>query len=247
MENGDKGLKMQEINDSFQFKSELTEDGSPTVRLPPTWEPMHALDGAFTETLYIYQPTVRDSLKASQNTRIISIGLGLGYNEILTACECITQNKSANIDSYESVPELRTYFTKWINGEQNPFQDIYENILKFFTNSYSLNTEQVKNTLKSQLSSEQLLLHPAITTETQFQKSHGIFFDAFSSKSSPELWTEEFLEHFIKTATAETCYLSTYASKGALHRTLRSHNFVSEKRAGFGKKRESTFAHRITN
>lgn len=247
MENGDKGLKMQENTDSFQFKSELTEDGSPTVRLPPTWEPMHALDGAFTETLYIYQPTVRDALKASQNTRIISIGLGLGYNEILTACECIKQNKPTHIDSYESVAELRDYFTQWINNEQNPFQHIYDNILTLFANSYSLNAEQVKEKLKQQLHSEQLALHAAITPQTQFQKSHGIFFDAFSHKSSPELWTEEFLEHFVKTATAETCYLSTYASKGALHRALRSHNFISEKRAGFGKKRESTFAYRITD
>lgn len=236
---------MQENSTPFEFKSELTEDGSPTVRLPPTWEPMHALDGAFTETLYIYQPTVRDALKASQNTRIISIGLGLGYNEILTACECIQQNKNAHVDSYESVPELREYFKKWINNQPNPFQDIYEKVLSLFVNSYSLNAVQVKEKLKQQIRSEQLVLHPAITPETQFERSNGIFFDAFSSKSSPELWTDEFLEHFVKTATAETCYLSTYASKGALHRTLRAHKFVSEKRAGFGKKRESTFAHRI--
>ncbi len=236
---------MQEDTGHFEYKSEHTEDGSPTLRLPPTWEPMHALDGAYTETLYIYAPTVQQALQVAHPARIISVGLGLGYNEILIAAEALKLGVgTVRIDSYESVPELRNFFAAWIRGETSPLDFVYTAIAELYANTYERPALEFREFLKNSLQRGEFQLLPAITAKTQFQKSQGILFDAFSSKSSPELWDETFLNHFIKTAAAPTCHLSTYASKGTLHRTLRSHGFVSEKRAGFGKKRESTFAQR---
>lgn len=237
---------MQEFMGNFEYKHETTEDGSPTLRLAPTWEPMHALDGAYTETLYIYAPTIADALKTKETPRILSVGLGLGYNEILTACEALKKSKNTQVfvDSYESIPELRQNFQNWIKNKEAELAPTYEKILALFAKTYSQAEESIKAYLKAQITSGKLTLHDAITPTTKFEKSQGILFDAFSSKSSPELWTEEFLNYFVETATDKTCYLSTYASKGTLHRTLRQYNFESEKRKGFGKKRESTFARR---
>lgn len=239
---------MQEFTASFEYKAEVTGDNSPTLRLPPTWEPMHALDGAFTETQYIYAPTVAAALEASPEPRILSVGLGLGYNEVLIACEALIKNKpNIRIDSYESVDALRTFFKDWIQQPESLPEDmlrIYNQILILYCEKYALQSERVRDFLRSLLQNGQLLLLGAMNTETHFAPSQGILFDAFSSKSSPELWTEEFLHLFLKSACAENCYLSTYASKGTLHRSLKLHGFTTEKKPGFGAKRESTFAQR---
>jgi hypothetical protein len=228
---------------SFEYKKEQTEDGSPTLRLGPTWEPMHALEGAFTETLYIYQPTIRNALNASETARVLSIGLGLGYNEILFACETIKMNvRGAAIDSYESVEPLRTGFSQWIQNKPTELSSIYNDILSLYSKSYEISESTILQKLNSLYDTGTLRLYPTIDNTTPFQKSQGILFDAFSSKSSPELWTEEFLNSFLTIAADNVCFFSTYASQGNLNRALKNHNFNVEKKAGFGKKRESTFA-----
>lgn len=241
---------MQEFTASFEYKAEVTGDSSPTLRLPPTWEPMHALDGAFTETQYIYAPTVAAALDTTPEPRILSVGLGLGYNEILIACEALVKNKpKVHIDSYESVDALRIFFRDWILQPDAIPEDIariYNQILGLYCEKYDLKSKSVTDFLKSLLQNHQLQLLGAISAETAFTPSQGILFDAFSSKSSPELWTEEFLKLFLKKACADHCYLSTYASKGTLHRSLKLHGFTTEKKPGFGAKRESTFAQRQT-
>ena len=239
---------MQKNIASFEYKAELTSDNSPTLRLPPTWEPMHALDGAFTETQYIYAPTVASALDTGLNPRIISIGLGLGYNEILIACEALIKDKpGVCIDSYESVDALRLFFKNWLAHPEDLPQDIhsiYNQILELYAQKYQLEPQRIRSFLQTLLNNHQLLLLGAISEETTVTPSHGILFDAFSSKSSPELWTEEFLKEFLRKASSDVCYLSTYASKGTLHRSLKFNGFSSEKKPGFGVKRESTFAYK---
>lgn len=233
----------------FEYKTESTSDNSPTLRLPPTWEPMHALDGAFTETQYIYGPTVASALKTSTPSRLLSVGLGLGYNEVLIACEALTQKTTTVfIDSYESVIQLRQFFASWILQQPEVPEDmisIYDRILELYSQKYNLQQQEIHEFLAHLLTTQQLQLHEAITPQTPFTPAHGILFDAFSSKSSPELWTEDFLNSFLKTASAPTCFLSTYASKGTLHRALKNNQFSTEKKPGFGFKRESTFAQRM--
>ena len=46
------------------------------------------------------------------------------------------------------------------------------------------------------------------------------------------------------TVTKTDCYFSTYAATGNLKRALKEKGFLLEKKAGFGFKRESTFATR---
>jgi tRNA U34 5-methylaminomethyl-2-thiouridine-forming methyltransferase MnmC len=68
------------------------------------------------------------------------------------------------------------------------------------------------------------------------------FFDAFSGKSTPELWTPEFLALFLQRVAQEKAVFATYACTGTLKRTLQTAGFVVEKRPGFQGKRDSTTA-----
>lgn len=71
---------------------------------------------------------------------------------------------------------------------------------------------------------------------------HGFLWDAFSRKTSPELWEKEALTAFLARTRAPHALFSTYASFGDLHRALTAAGFTIEIRPGFAEKRESCFA-----
>lgn len=228
-----------------EYKRITTGDNSPTLALPPTWEPMHALEGAFTETLYIYQPTVERALAQIPNPHLISVGLGLGYNELLISAESLKQKKSVGgILSYEAVSFLTENFTMWLNGATPALSDIYDDILNLFAKKYELNAFDIKTNLSNLLKEGTFkVLGPM--ESSPHERSHAILFDAFSKKTSPELWDETFLENFFSTATQPTCFLSTYACSGVLKRSLVKNGFTLNIIKGYAKKKESTFAEKL--
>jgi tRNA U34 5-methylaminomethyl-2-thiouridine-forming methyltransferase MnmC len=71
----------------------------------------------------------------------------------------------------------------------------------------------------------------------------GLFFDAYSAKSSAELWTPAILEGLLSHA-ASRAGVATYAARGSLNRALAARGFRREASPGFGGKRECTLAFR---
>lgn len=229
----------------FEYKTVVTGDGSPTLSLGPTWEHMHALEGAFTETQYIYQPTIEKAFKAVPNPVFLSLGLGLGYNELLIAFEALKNNQTPElIASYESVVPLRELFQDWLENKKNPLSPVYDQITELYAGKYGIASADAKELLLKLLHNGKLKLLGAVENET-LPASHAILFDAFSHKTSPELWTQEFLDAFFKKSSAEPCFISTYACNGGLKRALRANSFTLAVQPGFGRKRHSMFAHKI--
>lgn len=207
---------------------------------------MHAWEGAFTETQYIYQPTVEKAFHAAQNPVFLSLGLGLGYNEILIAFESLKHGRTpALIASYESVDSLREEFAGWLKDEPVSLGEIYDQIAGLYAEKYEASAQQAKELLRGLLKEGKLLLDGPVENY-KCAPSHAILFDPFSSNTSPELWTPEFLEKFFTQASATPCYVSTYASKGELKRALRAAGFTLKLHKGFGKKRHSIFAQKTT-
>ncbi len=226
----------------FEYKHVITGDGSPTLCLPPTWEHMHAWEGAFTETQYIYQPPVEKAFAAAENPVFLSLGLGLAYNEILIAFESLRCGRMpALVASYESVPELREAFADWLEEKPVSLAPLYDQILGLYAQKYERSRESAKELLLQLMKSGKLRLLGPVESE-EVHPSHAILFDPFSSNTSPHLWTEEFLERFFEKAAACPCFVSTYASKGELKRALRKNGFTLTLQKGFGKKRHSIFA-----
>lgn len=120
-----------------------TEDGSPTFRdlQGANLESMHHRAGAYSETLEIYGRLVRFCLNQGK-TRFVSVGLGLGYNEILIAAEVLRidrQMANIQIRSFEADPFLRDSFVRYLTFEsqEGPNEDIflvYDGIVSFFVN-----------------------------------------------------------------------------------------------------------------
>lgn len=214
-----------------------TEDGSFSLRQGEGAEPMHSLGGAFSESMYIYGEAIDLFLEADEKNssgyEIISVGLGLGYNELLTA---LKDPKESVIISYELYKGLEELFLKRLNEPKlyplywAPFKDNHwsdEDIIRVSMN------------LKKRLKFEGPFSGGTLK-EWSFKK-RLVLFDAYSSKTSADLWGEEFLNNLLSRCARGSVF-STYAATGALKRALRSNNFMNSNKSGFKGKRQSTLA-----
>ncbi|MCB0384462.1 MAG: hypothetical protein KDD43_03645, partial [Bdellovibrionales bacterium] len=239
------------------FKIEITGDGSPTIRLatPEGYgESMHNLRGALSETLYIYQLPIAKALEWNlPEVRFFSMGLGLGYNELLITAHCLMKGLPHwKLVSYESVEFLRLAFSGWItrslpnNDLSAKLYALYDLVLSQMARELDLtNPDDLRSLLEKKLTDGDWRIEKAYRQETRPPfSSQVILYDAFSSNSSPDLWSEQNLHLVINSAAAQACAFSTYAATGALKRVLAANQFVIEKTSGFGGKRQSTFAYR---
>ncbi len=259
------------------FDKVQTGDGSPTLRLKDNHrnEIMHHSQGAYTETLTIYGKALQEATRlvsglattpspeaahsATPNSiklRVLSLGLGVGYNEMLVAC--MVGAKLDLLWTFESSTELVDHFVQWLqtsergqathSGPQDQWNQLYNEASEKFRCGFTglqANTIplQLANLLacgkwqiKGQLDGSSLSSSPPTTD------FHCLLYDAFSNRTSPELWTEDFLNLFIQKFAAKTCAFATYAATGALKRALKQNGFEVLKTPGFAGKRESTLA-----
>lgn len=228
-----------------EYKRLLTRDGSPSLSLAPDWEPMHADEGAFTERQYLYQPLVEKAFRAVAEPVFLSLGLGIGYNELLIAFEALQRGRVPSlIASYESVGFLRDSFAAWLRGEAAPLTPIYDEIAELYAFQYQQTPAAAKSLLLDLMCTDRFQLLGAIEIGVPV-KAHAIFFDAFCPKTCPQLWTPEFLEIFFDQAAAIPCFVSTHACNGKLKKALKKNGFSLTIQAGFGRKWESLLAERV--
>lgn len=251
---------LQEVNEmklwkDIGFEIEVTGDGSPSLRLlepthelVPKGEVMHHSGGAAAETNQIYGKPIADIMARLSRPSFLIVGLGLGYIEMVIAREALKQGRGpetvARITSFESVPELREFFWKWLWGRDSELSPevsaTYDQVLKSVLKDHDLEETKVKAFLqfffrKASDISEALAQPLTVTGDY-----NGILYDAFSSKTSPHLWEESFLTEFLGQVTNKDCVFSTYACRGSLKRALRHHDFEVVVREGFLGKRNST-------
>lgn len=251
------------------FQVEWTKDSSPTLRLngvhaldqTKSAESMHHSGGAATETLYIYGEAIAWALKTSlvNELKICSVGLGLGYNEILTAILLMSHStKTAKLDSFEIDPELKDSFQFWLsegqiqNSQHVERNLIYDQIAEKLCRGLNVNIQKndLKKYIQRQIQSGRWRFHNELNLEKipSSVNYNLCLFDAFSQKTTGELWDSYFLDQFIQ-KSFDTSYslLATYACTGVLTRVLKNNGFSVTKKPGFQGKRDSTWAERKKN
>lgn len=231
-----------------------------------TSETMHSLRGAFLETVYIYgtaydtavrlldqavlNPVSESAPLTTRHPRVFSLGLGLGYVELLSSALSIRHDRELHGASFEAVPELNSSFLHWLglDGTGSVPAHVYDDILHRTAKETGVSDALIKSRLKEAIQSHAWLIEGPLTSElasTSLETPfHCIAFDAFSGKSTPELWTREFLDSFLDKACAPVCALSTYACTGHLKRALQAAGFTLNIREGYASKRDSTLATR---
>ncbi|MEZ0393117.1 MAG: MnmC family methyltransferase [Pseudobdellovibrionaceae bacterium] len=222
------------------YEKVLTEDQSPTLRWlgSETQETMHHRGGAYSETQLIYGNPLRESLELGGRSAV-SVGLGLGYNEILVALEALKRGigpSDFQLLSFESDSFLREHFLFWTETSDTDL--IYDEIFLFFDSPLKPEVKKwLFDSYKNGSWKVEGALLPEFSVESQYEV---IFYDAFSSKTSPHLWDESFLTRFFSQVCAPASFVSTYACTGALKRALKANDFEVVIREGFQSKRNST-------
>lgn len=219
-----------------------TADGSPTLvftRSDGYVEKMHHTGGALSESLYIY----REALREANGRRVLSIGLGLGYNELITLAEFARLRiEDFKIYSFEALPVLRDAFHDWAAGrEDSALAAIVGDVAARVATEAGI--ENLRGLAAAALEDKRLELRGSFPDElagtTQIDT---VYYDAYSNKMDPELWVEALLTERLGPCLAPKCTLATYAATGALKRALKQLGFGLRDKAGFQGKRQSTLA-----
>jgi tRNA U34 5-methylaminomethyl-2-thiouridine-forming methyltransferase MnmC len=223
----------------------ITSDGSPSLRFlaHEQKELMHHSGGAFSESFYIYGRTLPLISDKVEEPVIMSLGLGLGYNELLVANYFSKRNQKFKMISYEKDNFLKESLLRALdllpNRNSPEIQVTYEKVFSFFSSS-------ALDALKGAYIEQRWDIQGELHFNSHFEsRAHVVFWDAFSRKTSPELWDEPFLIGlFQKLADEEICVVSTYACNGPIKRALKANQFVIEETSGFQTKRQSVLAQR---
>lgn len=252
---------------SFDYEWIPTKDNSLTLKstLDADSEWMHSLHGAYSESQYIYGEALRLALQdwdTSKPLNILSMGLGLGYLEWIALFECAKIHQKVTIHSFEYDAGLQDLFRSnsqlGLNFVKNDFlacgaehearfkisaMDFKQGYFDFFLKDYG------SENILDGLSNVDCVVHHGPfeekSLETLSQKFQVIFYDAFSSSTQSELWSEKFLTQMLtEISDPNHCIFTTYAKVGALNRALKSANFEPQFKKGFAFKRESTLAKR---
>jgi tRNA U34 5-methylaminomethyl-2-thiouridine-forming methyltransferase MnmC len=203
---------------------------------------MHHSGGALTESLYIYHYGLNMALNEGCPPHVVSLGLGLGYNELIALAEFQRRNQPEfKIWSFEADEYLRAQFTQWLQGRSGTLSAIYDEISASVEAHFKI--ESLRTMAVEHFQNGSLQLRGSYPVDTNNVEDVGVFFfDAFSNKMSPELWQELNMRETLSQLLSPHALLCTYAATGALNRVLKQLEFRLLDRPGFQGKRESTLA-----
>ncbi len=210
---------------------------------------MHHRAGAFAETCYIYGPAVAGAFQQQAKPCVFSLGLGLGYNEILTAV-CAARTGKAHdflLQSFEIDDNLIEFFFEFLgfsgsiggkNSQTTELGQVYLDICQRFEISVS----EVSEILGTAREQGRWMVESEFYSADQIRSSPHVFlWDAFSQKSSPSLWQEEFLKQSLGKSAPEGAWFATYACNAALKNALKQSDWTLKIRPGYQGKRECTW------
>ena len=201
-----------------------TSDGSHTIYLPEMDEQYHSVNGAITESNYVYIVKGYNYQKCN-SPKVFEIGLGTGLNCLLTALEAEKDKRKtlyASIEKYPLEKKItdRLNFGALISKEaQILFNKIHEcpwNELVCISKYFSLKK------IKADLTDYNFGDH---------EKYDVIYFDAFGPDKQPEMWTP-LIFNKISMVTATDGVFVTYSAKGEVRRQLAASSFEMERLPG---------------
>jgi tRNA U34 5-methylaminomethyl-2-thiouridine-forming methyltransferase MnmC len=201
-----------------------TSDGSQTLYIPEMDEQYHSINGAITESNYVYIEK-GFSFHESKTPTVFEIGFGTGLNCLLTALEAEKQKRATTFYTIEKYPldkeiirQLK-YGRNISKGTQVLFEKIHScqwnkpvQISPHF-NLIKLQSDLLENNLE------------------EIQNCDVIYFDAFGPDKQPEMWQPNIFQK-IYTITAPNGVFVTYSAKGVVRRQLTACGFEMNRLSG---------------
>lgn len=214
----------------MQLKVINTSDGSKTLFIPEMDEQYHSVNGAKTESEYVFLE--KGYLHHSSKSPIIfEVGFGTGLNALLTAIAAEQMKRNTTFISIEKYP-LDFELLEQLN---------YGKII-------SLKAEQLFNKIHKAEWGEEIIISKYFKllkiegdlTNYRFELSQQfdiIYFDAFGPDKQPAMWKPDIFKK-IYDASAKNAVFVTYSAKGQIRRQLRDLGFIMERLPGPPGKRQ---------
>lgn len=201
-----------------------TADGSHTIFLPEMNEQYHSVNGAITESMFVY--IERGYLFCTAPEPVIfEAGFGTGLNCLLTALEAGKLQRKTKYISIEKFP-----LNSEIISRLNYGQMISAQAEKIFDNIHAAewNSEVQISPFFGLLKIEADLLRFEPTFENKFDV---LYFDAFGPDKQPEMWTPAIFSK-LSDLLADDGIFVTYSAKGEVRRNLASCGLAMQRLPG---------------
>lgn len=209
-----------------------TADGSNTLFNEEIGEHYHSAHGALQESKHVFiEAGLKYGLEKfdAPEIDILEVGFGTGLNFLLSYAYCDEVNRKLNYHAIEAFPLsaetlISTAYEKYVTG------DIWENFIGKY--EYAINSN-----CKLSANCTLAISHTTLQKFTTQKRFDVLYFDAFSVRHQPELWTNEMIAHACSFLKPNGVFV-TYAITGNLKRAVKSCGFEIEKLPGAPGKRE---------
>jgi tRNA U34 5-methylaminomethyl-2-thiouridine-forming methyltransferase MnmC len=207
-----------------------TSDGSQTIYLPEINEQYHSVNGAVTESEYVYIEK-GFLFHPGKNQKVFEVGFGTGLNCILTVLQAEQHKKPTKYIAIEKFP-----LEKSITDQLNYGRQISEHAQNIFEKIHDCSWNQEVRI------SEYFVLHKINGDLLNFsfneiENCTVIYFDAFGPDKQPEMWSPLIFSK-ISSITLTGGILVTYSAKGEVRRQLSASGFSMERLPGPPGKKE---------
>lgn len=208
----------------------LTKDGSSTLKIENLKETYHSLNGAITESEFVYlNMGLRfwQNANLKSNCSIFEMGYGTGLLAYLTYLD----NSETRID-YTSIEAYPLSLTDYKKLNYNELLNS-KSVISFLTFSQLSWETQHKLTSKFMLTKHQIIFE-------QFSGNHSfdlIYYDAFGAHAQPDLWEKRLMKKCYELLNKSGVWVS-YCAKGSVRRALQEVGFTVERLPGPPGKRE---------
>lgn len=209
----------------------ITADGSPTLFIKEWNEHYHSIHGAVRESKHVFiEAGLHYILEKNPQPHILEIGLGTGFNALLTLADVLHKKAFITYTALEPFPPdaevIAGFNAQHLEqlGEATPyFQKVHH---APWDTEYALHPHFI-------LIKRNITLHEYAVME----RFDLIYFDAFAPRVQPELWTDDVFSKMFA-ALRTNGALVTYCAKGEVRRSMVRAGFKVERLQGPPGKRE---------
>lgn len=210
-----------------------TADGSKTLLVPDLDEHYHSIHGALAEARHVFIKHGLYAIKKDELS-ILEMGFGTGLNAFLTFLEnqhIQSKTKYTSIEAYPLALDVAENlgYVKLIGAEKN---NTHFQLMHSCLWGLEQRVDELFTILKIKEKIQDIFFS---------RKFDLVYYDAFSPRVQPDLWTEEIFAK-IYSAMNPGAILVTYCAKGSVKRALKAVGFEVESLEGPPGKKEMTRA-----
>ncbi|MDX8340924.1 tRNA (5-methylaminomethyl-2-thiouridine)(34)-methyltransferase MnmD [Draconibacterium sp. IB214405] len=214
----------------MQRKIIETGDGSKTLFIPEMDEQYHSVNGAITESEYVY---LDKGYRHNQSLEpvVLEIGFGTGLNALLTALEAEKSQRKTTYISLEKYP-LKAEEVKQLNYGSLISEEAAQLFEQLHTRLWNS-----KTTVTPFLDLLKIEADLKTFSFDNLPLVDIIYYDAFGPDKQPEMWEEQIFKSIFGISN-QSATLVTYSAKGEIRRRMERSGFTSERLPGPPGKRQ---------